>query len=145
MLGQQDEAEDATQDALIKAWRSRSSLRDVQDFQGWFDRILVNCCRDRVRRRRRIPFIYIDDGDGFGSSPDEFGRVLNEDQLLRAMSGLDVDLRTVLVMRYWADLTVSEIASRLGWPVGTVKSRIHRALGQMRSSATAPSEQELPA
>ena len=52
LLGDQNEAEDATQDALVRAWQAAGSLRDPAGFQAWFDRILVNICRDRLRRRR---------------------------------------------------------------------------------------------
>ena len=54
LLGDATEAEDATQEALLRAWRSIDSLRDPAGFGAWFDRILVNGCRDRLRRRRRI-------------------------------------------------------------------------------------------
>lgn len=144
MLGSQDDAEDATQDALIRAWRSSESLRDVQSFQAWFDHILVNVCRDRVRRRRRIRFISIDGVTEVGPSPDPFRQLLDKDEVMRALAGLELDLRTVIVLRYWADLTVDDIAARLGCPAGTVKSRIHRGLRRMRRGM-AMTERELPA
>jgi RNA polymerase sigma-70 factor (ECF subfamily) len=53
LLADASEAQDATQDALVRAWRSSGSLRDAASFQAWFDRILVNVCRDRLRRERR--------------------------------------------------------------------------------------------
>jgi DNA-directed RNA polymerase specialized sigma24 family protein len=56
ILGNQQDAEDATQDAFVRAWAASRDLRSWDDFQAWFDRILVNVCRDRVRRRRIIRF-----------------------------------------------------------------------------------------
>ena len=56
LMGDATEAEDATQEALLRAWTSLGSLRDPAGFQAWFDRILVNICRDRLRRRGRIRF-----------------------------------------------------------------------------------------
>jgi RNA polymerase sigma-70 factor (ECF subfamily) len=59
------------------------------------------------------------------------------------MVGLDDDLRTVVVLRFWADLTVDEIARRTGTRPGTVKSRLHRALGHMRAQLAAPTAGEV--
>lgn len=142
LLGDRSEAEDATQDALLRAWQSFGSLRDVTSLQAWFDRILVNVCRDRLRRRRRIRFIEIDDQSNPAGRTDPFKRLLDADEAVREMAGLDVDLRTVVILRYWADLTVPEIAIRLGWPVGTVKSRLHRALERIRTDLHTGAEPE---
>jgi RNA polymerase sigma-70 factor (ECF subfamily) len=132
ILGDRHEAEDATQDALVRAWQSAGSLRDPAGFQAWFDRILVNVCRDRLRRRRRIAFSPIDP-DGVHADPfDPFRTILNRDEVVRAMSGLNADERLVVVLHYWADLTLDGVAERLGWPVGTVKSRLHHALNEIR-------------
>lgn len=133
ILGNQHDAEDATQDALIRAWAAASTLNSWDDFQAWFDRILVNVCRDRLRRRRLIRFVPIG-LEHDKPSGDEFSRVLAEDELLRAMSVLDADLRTVVVLRFWADLPVDAIAQRIGTPAGTVKSRLNRAMAAMRQA-----------
>jgi len=147
LLGDQHEAEDATQDALVRAWKSAGSLRDPAGFQPWFDRILVNICRDRLRRRRRIAFVPIepdpdDAGLGQGLSAgrnlvltaqgDPFQAILDRDLAVRAMAGLNPDERIVLTLHYWADLTLEGVAERLGWPVGTVKSRLHHGLNEIR-------------
>ena len=145
LLGSQSDAEDATQDALLRAWRSFGSLRDATSLQAWFDRILVNVCRDRLRRRRRIAFIELDDQANSVGRTDPFKRLLDADEAVRRMSGLDLDLRTVVILRYWADLTVPEIAIRLGWPVGTVKSRLHRALERIRADLDTRPEPEVTA
>ena len=134
ILGDQHEAEDATQDALLQAWRSTASLRDPAGFQAWFDRILVNVCRDRLRRRGKVRQIALDDGLAVGVVRDPFKECLDRDQVLRAMASLDEDQRVVIVLHYWADLTLEGVAERLGWPVGTVKSRLHRGLATMRAS-----------
>lgn len=133
ILGDAHEAQDATQDALLLAWRSAPSLRDVAAFQTWFDRILINVCRDRLRRRGKVRLIAIGDAISPAASPDPFRTILDRDQVIRAMAFLDDDLRIVIALHYWADLTLEAVAERLGWPVGTVKSRLHRALATMRS------------
>ena len=139
LLGNQQEAEDATQDALVRAWQSAGSLRDPAGFQAWFDRILVNICRDRLRRRRRITFLPIepDADDAPGRSTliqprDPFQAVLDRDQAVRALARVNPDERIVLILHYWADLTLEAVAERLGWPVGTVKSRLHHGLNEIR-------------
>jgi RNA polymerase sigma-70 factor, ECF subfamily len=138
LLGDQHEAEDATQDALVRAWQAVGSLRDPAGFQPWFDRILVNICRDRLRRRRRIAFIPIEpetDDGGRPSAPaqaDPFQAVLDRDQAVRAMATLSPDERVVVILHYWADLTLEAVAERLGWPVGTVKTRLHHGLNEIR-------------
>ena len=138
LLGNQQEAEDATQDALVRAWRSAGSLRDPAGFQAWFDRILVNICRDRLRRRRRITFLPIEpelDDAGrpaLAQERDPFQAVLDHDQAVRALARVSPDERLVLILHYWADLTLDGVAERLGWPVGTVKSRLHHGLNEIR-------------
>ena len=134
LLGDQDDAEDATQEALLRAWRSITLLRDPDGFQAWFDRIVVNVCRDRLRRRKRIRFVPIEQRMEPRSPVDPFRAVLDRDQALRALELLNAHERIVVVLRYWADLTLADVAQRTGWPLGTVKSRLHRALLRMAGS-----------
>jgi RNA polymerase sigma-70 factor (ECF subfamily) len=141
ILGGADEAEDATQDALTKAWQSFGSLRNPALFDAWLDRILVNVCRDRLRRRGRVRFVVLDDYAYDRPTADPFHRLLDGDEVLRAIDGLDADHRAVIILRFWADLTVDDIADRLGWPAGTVKSRLHRALEHVRARLPADSRE----
>jgi RNA polymerase sigma-70 factor (ECF subfamily) len=146
ILGNSHDAEDATQDALLRAWRSAPSLRDPTGFQAWFDRILVNVCRDRLRRRNRIRFIALDPATDVELAADPIRSILDRDEALRALDTLEPDERTVLVLHFWADLTLAAIAERLDWPIGTVKSRLHRALERMhvRLDAAALAEEVRP-
>jgi RNA polymerase sigma-70 factor, ECF subfamily len=118
----------------MRAWRSAASLRDPERFDAWFDRILVNACRDRLRRRGRIRFIGLD-GEGSLRSADPFAALLERDDVLRRLTVLDHDLRLVVVLHYWGDLRLEDLAERVGWPIGTVKSRLNRALTKMRDVA----------
>ena len=133
LLGNAHDAEDATQDALLRAWRAAGSLRDPADFQAWFDRILVNVCRDRLRRRGRVRFVALDPSVDVEVARDPIRSIVERDEVLRALEALELDERTVLVLHFWADLTLTATAERLGWPIGTVKSRLHRALEQMQA------------
>jgi RNA polymerase sigma-70 factor, ECF subfamily len=133
LLGNAADAEDATQEAMLRAWRSAASLRDVGRVDAWLDGILVNACRDRMRRRKLVRFIVLDDA-ATGPALDPFQAVVDRDEVARAMRVLDADQRIVVVLHYWGGVTLEGVADRLGWPLGTVKSRLHRALEQMRAS-----------
>lgn len=127
ILGSTGDAEDAVQDAFTLAWRKRGSLRDAERFDAWFGRILVNTCRERLRSRARGRVREVDVVPDLAAAPGA------PDVALRmaiggALAGLDPDHRIVVVLRYWADLTVDEIGERVGVPSGTVKSRLHYAL-----------------
>lgn len=124
------EAEDAVQEASFSAWRRRSSLREADRFDAWFDRILVNQCRDQLRKRRRAVKITAP-SIGF-QAPAAAPETGTDADLDRALDALDVDHRIVVLMRYWQDRTVDDIAGRLGIPAGTVKSRLHNALKHLR-------------
>jgi RNA polymerase sigma-70 factor (ECF subfamily) len=124
------EAEDAVQDASISAWRRQRSLRDPARFDAWFERILINQCRDQLRRRKRAVRVAAPP-IGF-ERPGPRPETGTDADLDRAIEALDVDHRIVVVMRYWQDRTVEDIAVRLGIPSGTVKSRLHHALRRLR-------------
>jgi RNA polymerase sigma-70 factor (ECF subfamily) len=134
------EAEDAVGDALERAWRSFGQLRDPSTFRAWFDRILINVCRDRLRRRRKVRFIPLEPAHGRVEPVDPFRQVLDRDALLQPLRLLPDDERLVVVLHFWSDLTLQAVADRVGWPIGTVKSRLHRALERMRPIARDDSE-----
>jgi RNA polymerase sigma-70 factor (ECF subfamily) len=131
ILGQAADAEDVAHDAAVRAWQSAGSLRDPAAFEAWFDRIVVNACRDRMRRNRRVRFVELP-GDDDRRGADPFEALFDHDEALRLIRRLSPDERVVVVLHYWADLPLTEVALRLGWPVGTVKTRLHRALEAMR-------------
>ncbi len=124
------EAEDAVHDAAVQAWLHWADLHDRERMDAWFDRIVVNECRARLRRRM-IRSLSVDPAEQPG--PDPFGAVLDEDVLNRALATLDADHRIAVVLRYIADLSPAEIAARMDTREGTVKSRLHYALRRMRA------------
>ncbi len=137
ILGSTADAEDAVQDAFSLAWRKRSSLRDPDHFDAWFARILVNVCRERLRARARsrVRELAVVIEPDAGERPDTPGPDIGlRGAVGYALTGLDPDHRIVVVLRYWADLTVDEIADRVGIPPGTVKSRLHYALRALAPS-----------
>jgi RNA polymerase sigma-70 factor (ECF subfamily) len=129
-------AEDATQEALVNAWRFLSSLRDPDRFDAWLHRLLVNACRREVRRRRPavIEISVVDIGD---AAPDPGISLADRDQLERGFSRLDADQRAVIVLYFYRGHALAEIADILEIPVGTVKSRIHRATQTLRAALEA--------
>jgi len=131
LLGDACEAEDATQEAMTRAWQARRSLREPASFDAWMDRIVVNACRDRLRRRRRLREVAFPEG-GELQGRDGFAALLARDSIGRALLCLTVDQRTVIILRYWRDLSLEQIAERLEWPLGTVKSRLHHAHAALR-------------
>jgi RNA polymerase sigma-70 factor (ECF subfamily) len=131
LLGDAAEAQDAVQDALVKAWRSWDSLRDPASFAPWFDRIVVNVCRDRMRRHRGVRWVDLE-AAGDVEAHDAFREMFARDEAARAVASLDPDHRVVVVLRFWRDMTLEQVAELLGLPLGTVKSRLHYALRALR-------------
>jgi len=139
ILGDPVEAEDAVHDAAVVAWRGFAGLRERDRFEAWFGRILVNGCRDRLRARRRRPVILAipafgstDAGLPHDRAADAGTDLATRDLLERAFGRLEPEQAVVVALRYYADLTVPEIAARLAIPEGTVKSRLHHALRRLR-------------
>jgi RNA polymerase sigma-70 factor, ECF subfamily len=136
LLGNRFEAEDAVHDAAERAWRAWTSLRNPAQFDAWFGRILVNVCRDRLRRRRRVAVIEVRT-----ASPEDAdlhaGRYVEDaadrGRILDLLAGLSADERVAVVLRFEADLTVPEIARLTGTRQGTVKSRLHHAIRKLRA------------
>jgi RNA polymerase sigma-70 factor (ECF subfamily) len=129
------EAQDATHDAFVQAWRKWETLRDRGKFEPWFDRILVNTCRNRLRTNRRQATdisaeVALATGDLTGQTEDR-------DVLGAAIAALSPDHQVVVALRYYRDLTVDDIAHRLGIPAGTVQSRLHYALKRLHDAIDA--------
>jgi RNA polymerase sigma-70 factor (ECF subfamily) len=130
------EAQDATHDAWLQAWRKWSTLRDPSRFEPWFDRILVNICRNRLQRAARWQATDISEEVAIAAG-DAFGHAHDRDLLGGAILSLSPDHRIVVALRYYRDLTIDEIASRLGIPAGTVQSRLHYALERLHAAIDA--------
>jgi RNA polymerase sigma-70 factor (ECF subfamily) len=130
ILGSDADAQDATQEAFVAAWRGLASLRDADRFDAWLGRITMNACRMALRRRAKVHEIPIEglaDTRGTAGDPGLASTMGDADAFDRAFGRLTVDERAILVFRHRDDLAVDEIAARLGVPAGTVKSRLHRA------------------
>jgi RNA polymerase sigma-70 factor (ECF subfamily) len=132
-------ARDAVQEALIRAWRDLPGLRDPDRFEAWLRRLTVHACLDLVRRRRRRPIEVALTPIASPSTPDVSSRLADRELIDGALGRLDPGHRAVVAMVYLLDMPQAEVASALGVPLGTVKSRLHNALAAMRVTVTAPS------
>jgi len=132
ILRDAQEAEDATHDAFVRAWREHGRLRDPDRFDAWFGRILVNACRDRLRRGSHRRHDDLDRAASAAAPHDANRQVDERDALERAFRTLNADQRIAVVLRYYRDLSVEQVARTVGAPVGTVRSRLHYGLKEMR-------------
>lgn len=130
-------AEDAVQQALVIAWRELPSLRDPDRFDAWLQRLLVNSSYAEARRARdwnaHIRILPIEGPAG----PDESLSLDHRDRLERGFRRLPPDQRAILVFTHYLGLAPTEIAERLGIPVGTARSRLHYAHRAMRAAIEA--------
>jgi RNA polymerase sigma-70 factor, ECF subfamily len=127
MLDDPAEAEDAVQEAAVKAWRKLRTVR--AEVRPWFFAIVANECRS-VRRRRWFSVIRRDDID----TPTAWRDPADGAELRRAVRTLSAEHRMVIALRFYLDLSLEDVAATLGTPVGTVKSRLHRAVQALRAA-----------
>jgi RNA polymerase sigma-70 factor (ECF subfamily) len=129
-------AEDAVQEALVRAWRDLPRLRDPDRFDAWLHRVLVNACADQGRHRRRwsteIHVVRVEP-----VTDDSTAAVADRDQLERGFRRLNPQQRAAVVLYHYLGLSVPEIADTLGIPVGTAKSRLHYATEALRAALEA--------
>ena len=129
-------AEDATQEALVRAWRDLPTLRDVERFDAWLYRLIVRASADigRHRRRWRTEVTMLPKEP---SEPDGTSALADRDQIERGLRRLTDAQQTILVLHFYVGLSPSETAAALEIPVGTAKSRLHYAIEALRAAITA--------
>jgi RNA polymerase sigma-70 factor (ECF subfamily) len=132
-------AEDIAQDTFVRAYRKASSIRQGGSVKGWLYRIAINRAQDELRRIKRKREVAIDEltadpeagkqtsGESLATSR-ELERHLN-----RALADVREEHRLPLVLREVEGMTYAEIAEQLGWPLGTVQTRVHRARLELRA------------
>ena len=133
------DAEDATQDALVKAWRALGRFRADEPLRPWLLRIVANEARNRRRSAGRREHLALRTATAFSgeAAPSPEDTALVEERrarLLAALEQLPEPAREVLADRFLLDLSEDETAAALDVPVGTVKSRSARALGRLRET-----------
>lgn len=130
ILGDQSQSQDAVHDAVVQAWRRWSTLRDRAKFDAWFDRIVVNECRGRLRgaKYRRTSDIAEARLTAADATYEVHQRLLVE----QALEQLKPDDIVVLTLRHYLDLQLEDVAVLLDVPVPTVNSRLRSARARLR-------------
>lgn len=130
MLGNPHDAADALQEAGLKAYRYFDKLQQAEAGAAWLTRILIHACYDQGRKRSRmVPTGLEIQGDGDpGALPAE-----TDWELVQALQALPEEQRITVVLRFFQDLTLPQIAGVMNVPEGTVKSRLHTALSRLRA------------
>lgn len=144
ILSDAQQAQDATQGALLTIWRELPRLRDPERFEAWSYRILVRACYTEARRAPRwvpdellAPF-------ADQRMEMELDSIVDRDQLERGFRRLSVEQRTVVVLHHLADMSLEQVAEVTGVPEGTVHSRLYRALSALRAALEADSRAPIP-
>jgi RNA polymerase sigma-70 factor, ECF subfamily len=140
MLGREEDARDATQETFLAAFRNLRGFRGEAKVSSWLHRIAVNQCISRQRRAKVRSESALDEeqeSDAFAAPVSESPVTVVEGRqetlaVRRAINGLPVELRQVVVMKEFEELTFREIADALELPLSTVKSRLYTALKQLQ-------------
>lgn len=126
LLADRAAADDAAQDGLQRAFASLARFERGRPFEPWLKRIVANRALDELRRERRRPAVEAQ-APRIGPQPAD-----DAPSLAAAVAALPEEKRVVVVLRYWLDLSVEDIAVELGLPRGTIGSRLSRALDELR-------------
>ncbi len=140
ILRDREHAQDAVQEALIRAWRDLPGLRDPDRFDAWLYRLLCHAAIDETRRRRRRVIEVKVTLANITAHDDPIGRLADRDALDRALAGLAPEHRALVVLHYYLGLPLPEAAAALGISLGAAKSRLHRAIGALRRTFAAEAE-----
>jgi RNA polymerase sigma-70 factor (ECF subfamily) len=136
MLGNREDAEEALQDAFVRAYRALGQCADPDRFDNWCFRILANRCRTRGARRGRYEATFLpadpalervaDPASSNGKGPEE------AEEIYRALGQLDATSREAFLLKYVEDLTYEEMAGITGDSVSALKMRVKRACDRLR-------------
>jgi RNA polymerase sigma factor (sigma-70 family) len=136
ILRDADRAEDAVQDALVTAWQDLRALRDPDAWDAWLRRLTVRTCYRAAKKDRRQTEVEVSATPDPQSlkTADETADVAEREWILNELGHIDIEKRSVIVLHYYLDLAMPEVAEILAIPYGTAASRLHRGLEQMRAS-----------
>jgi RNA polymerase sigma-70 factor (ECF subfamily) len=130
-------AQDATQQALLGAWRDLPALREPERFEAWLHRLVVHACYAEARTERRSLARVLAIRPSEADPGDEIGAVGDRELLDLAFRTLSPEHRAVVVLHHHHGFPLTEIAAVLGIPVGTARSRLHYAVRQLRAELDA--------
>jgi RNA polymerase sigma-70 factor, ECF subfamily len=133
MIENRAAAEDIFQETWVKVIRHIGSFRGDAKFSTWLFQIALNQSRNAMRKQSRRSFVSLEDTEEIPVEPGvDADRIVIAGQVKKFLASLPVKMREVLVLRYYHDKTEQEIAVVIGAPLGTVKSRLHRATNMLR-------------
>lgn len=152
VLGSDDEARDVSQEAFLKAFRSLGAFKREARFSSWLYQIALNLCRDRLRRRKGREMLSLDvlEDNGHslpGPAPTALDLVQARDLarvVADAVRQLSDEQREAVILKEYQGLTFPEISEVLGVPVSTVKTRLYRALSQLKTLLEARGLGDMP-
>ncbi len=131
-MGNEADSMDAVSQLSVVIMEKSAGIREEAAFPAWSKRVLINICKTRLKekKRREIPV-----ESPLELSCGESGQISQAEQLAvrQAVSALPIHYREPLLLRYYLNYEYAEIAAVLNIPEGTVKSRLHRAIGELRS------------
>jgi RNA polymerase sigma-70 factor (ECF subfamily) len=137
MLGEREEAEEALQDAFVRAWRGLRRCRNPDRFDAWLFRILANRCRTRGGRRRRHQATFVRQERAIAAAaaePAAASHATDWSELVhRALSALDSDQREAFLLKYVDELSYDEMETLTGVGVSALKMRVKRAADRLRT------------
>jgi RNA polymerase sigma-70 factor (ECF subfamily) len=140
LLGSYDDAQDASQEAFVRAWRHIKRFDAALPFYPWYSTILRNVCVSRLRHRSRRPTVELEEGRA-RTGPEDSPVLLAErserrDRIWQAILTLSPTQREVIVMNHFQGMSYKEMAAALEIPIGTVMSRLHNARQALRRKLT---------
>ena len=127
MLSNNEDCADAIQETLAKAWKMRDTLKNTKAFKAWLVRIMVNTCRDMLRRRGDRQFVELEEDMLVTSEAEVFDSCVKE-----VMASLPPEQRAAVILHYVEGYKLREIAEMLDLPMGTVKTRLLYARNAMK-------------
>lgn len=130
-LNNEADAKDAIQNAIIKAFKNYDLLKNKNMLSSWFYRILVNECTDMLRKRKRTQN---EDIDNFiiSSNQDNANDILRKEQINYLLNKMDYNLKIIILLHYFEEKTLVEIAEICNQPLSTIKSRLYRGLAFLK-------------
>lgn len=129
-LRNEDDALDCVHDGIIKAIKSLDTLKEPQHFNTWITKIIVNVCKDHIKKNSKVVLVDINDYENKLISEDNKNDINFE--IKTALNKLSEKERNLIVMRYLEDNSLKDIVTKTNLPLGTVKSRLNRTLIKLR-------------
>ena len=134
VLRDADRAEDAFQDALLAAWKGLRALREPDAWDSWLRRLVIRHCYRLAKKERRRTEVELESTPSLPRTTNDSADVADREWVLDELARIDVETRVVIVLHYYLDLPLREVAEILDIPYGTAASRLHRGLELMRGS-----------